>query len=88
VLKRVKIGEDLTGPQKERVLNLIAAYHGVFAVDMSELRPCRHTGHRLEVDGSSRLTKTAFGRPMSDIQLKAAVKLVDNMLAADIIEQV
>ncbi|KAH8080071.1 hypothetical protein HD553DRAFT_276567, partial [Filobasidium floriforme] len=88
VLRRVKIGNDLTVAQRLKVESLIRANHEAFAIDLSELNACTHTEHHLDITPGSKLTRTAFGKPMSDIQLKAAVKLVDKMIDAGIIEAV
>ncbi|KIJ40427.1 hypothetical protein M422DRAFT_173812, partial [Sphaerobolus stellatus SS14] len=49
ILQAVTIGDSLTPTQRERVVNLISTYTDMFTLTLSEVKPNKHTEHRINV---------------------------------------
>lgn len=87
VLAKITIGSDLTETQRNRVQDLIRRRHRAFALDLSEVKPCLHTQHKLTVNPDIKLTRKPFGRPLSEPEVAAAFRQVDKLLKAGIIKR-
>jgi hypothetical protein len=84
----VTIGDDISADQRRRVIDLLVSKRNALATSLSDLDECPHTTHELRVAPDAKLHKTAFGRPLSEPELKAARDCVRKVLDAGIIERV
>ncbi|KIJ29727.1 hypothetical protein M422DRAFT_188025, partial [Sphaerobolus stellatus SS14] len=55
ILRAITIGESLTPSQRKRTKNLIREFADTFALTLSEVKPNRHTEHRINVPQDARL---------------------------------
>ncbi|KAH8077992.1 hypothetical protein HD553DRAFT_278371, partial [Filobasidium floriforme] len=86
IVSKITLGLDLSEEQKTAIRDLIVEYNDIFALDMSDIRPCPHTTHSLNIDGGLPLAKKNFGRPLTQPELEGAKAQVDVLIKAGIIE--
>lgn len=88
LLDAIHIGPDLTPSQTSVVQQIIISHSSAFAQTLSQVQECPHTEHTLNIDPKARLHKVAFGRPLTEPELRAATDSTNALLAAGIIERV
>ncbi|KAG6912435.1 hypothetical protein DXG01_014657, partial [Tephrocybe rancida] len=86
ILKLVKIGNDLSDPEREGILALITEYADVFALSVSEVKPVKGAVHKLNIKPDAKFSTKIHQKPTTPPQKKYLHKSIDEMLAAGIIE--
>ena len=86
IMKLIKIGDDLTPDQRQRVQALLRSYADCFALSVSEVRPVEGAVHRLNIPENTTFSKKVHQRPLTPPQKEYLHSKIDEMLAAGIIE--
>lgn len=87
VLAEVQIGLDLTPVQLEQVYAFIKDHADCFALSVGEVFPVPGAVHHLNVPPGTTFSKKVHQRPWTPPQCQYMHTKIDEMLAADIIEQ-
>ncbi|QRW13143.1 Retrovirus-related Pol polyprotein from transposon [Ceratobasidium sp. AG-Ba] len=88
IRSKVKIGEDLTGEQREQVDSLIGEFADIFARSLSEVLPVDFSEMRLDIPEGTVFPKKAGQRRLNEPQRIALYQTLDELEAAGIIEPV
>ncbi|KZP18348.1 hypothetical protein FIBSPDRAFT_681637, partial [Athelia psychrophila] len=88
VLDQVKIGEDLSTNQRERVRDLLTEFADVFALSLSEVRTVDWYKHHLNIDPNVPMPQRAGQRPVAGPQKDWLYSMLDNMEEAHVVKKV
>ncbi|QRV78795.1 Retrovirus-related Pol polyprotein from transposon [Ceratobasidium sp. AG-Ba] len=88
IKSKIKIGDDLTSEQRERVDNLIGEFADIFARSLSEVLPVDFSEMRLDIPEGTEFPKKTGQRRLTEPQRTALYQTLDELEAAGIIEPV
>ncbi|QRV99741.1 Retrovirus-related Pol polyprotein from transposon opus [Ceratobasidium sp. AG-Ba] len=88
ILGKIRIGENLTPDQKERVEGLIREFADIFARNLSEVLPVDFTQMKLDIPEGTTFPKRAGQRKLTEPQRQALYGMLDELEEAKIIERV
>uniref|UniRef100_A0A0W0F6W8 Reverse transcriptase domain-containing protein n=1 Tax=Moniliophthora roreri TaxID=221103 RepID=A0A0W0F6W8_MONRR len=87
LLKQIKIGNDLTPVQKQRVTNLITTYADCFALSVGEVRHVPGAVHKLNIPDNATFSKKVRQKPLTPAQQAYLHEKIDELVAAGVLEQ-
>ncbi|TFY82666.1 hypothetical protein EWM64_g1338 [Hericium alpestre] len=88
LLRRIKIGPDLTQAERTQVVALLTEFADCFALSVGEVKPADEAVHRLNIPEGATFSVKPRQRPLTPPQRQYLNGKVDEMLAAGIIEPV
>ncbi|QRV96443.1 Retrovirus-related Pol polyprotein from transposon opus [Ceratobasidium sp. AG-Ba] len=88
IMSKVKVGDDLSGEQRERAESLIREFADVFARSLSEVLPVDITELRLDIPDDATFPKKAGQRRLTEPQRIALYQTLDELEGAGVIERV
>lgn len=88
VLKALKIGDDLSGEQREAVVNLVREFADVFALSLTEIQPVEFIQHALNLPPGIKGPRHAHQKQLTEPQLEWLYGILDDMEKASIIKKV
>ncbi|KAF8145246.1 hypothetical protein K438DRAFT_1630409, partial [Mycena galopus ATCC 62051] len=86
VLEAVTIGPDLTEEQWKRVHAFIAEFADCYALSMKEVKPIPNAEHSMNIPADATFNTKIHQRPMTPAQKQWYNAVINEMLAAGIIE--
>ncbi|KAJ4494134.1 hypothetical protein C8R41DRAFT_715992, partial [Lentinula lateritia] len=90
ILRKVKIGAELSADQRARVEQLLSSYADCFALSVGEVRPVKNAVHRLNVPENATLPKKVRQNQnlgVSPPQREYLHAKIDKLLEAGVIER-
>ncbi|QRV96890.1 Retrovirus-related Pol polyprotein from transposon opus [Ceratobasidium sp. AG-Ba] len=88
ILRKVKIGPDISKEQKRKVQALVSEYADVFALSLSEVLPVSITEMKLKIPEDTIFPKRVGQRKLSEPQQQALYAMLDELEEAKIVERV
>lgn len=88
VVREVRIGEDLTGEQKGKVLDLIREFADCFALSLSEVNAVPGAVHKLKIPEGATFSTKVGQRKLTPAQRLFHDAKIDEMLEAGVIRQI
>ncbi|KAI0336935.1 hypothetical protein BDW22DRAFT_1298383, partial [Trametopsis cervina] len=86
VLDGIRIGDDLSDGERQRVRDLIAEFADCFALSLGEVSAVPGAVHRLNIPDGTPFSTKVQQRSLTPPQKAFLHKRIDELLAADIIE--
>ncbi|GAW03058.1 Retrovirus-related Pol polyprotein from transposon opus Includes: ame: Full=Protease [Lentinula edodes] len=87
ILRKVRIGENLSADQRTRVEQLLSEYADCFALSVGEVRPVKGAVHRLNIPEGSTFPKKVRQKSLTPPQREYLHAKVDELLEAGVIER-
>ncbi|QRW03363.1 Retrovirus-related Pol polyprotein from transposon opus [Ceratobasidium sp. AG-Ba] len=88
ILGKVRIGNELSEDQREKVQGLVHEFADIFARNLSEVLPLDFTQMRLDVPEGTTFPKRAGQKKLTEPQRQALYTMLDELEEAKIIERV
>ncbi|QRV96864.1 Retrovirus-related Pol polyprotein from transposon [Ceratobasidium sp. AG-Ba] len=88
ILRKVKIGEGISGEQRKKVESLLSEFADVFALSLSKVLLVSITEMKLEIPAGTTFPKRVSQRKLSEPQRQALYAMLDKLEDAKIVERV
>ncbi|KAJ6532118.1 hypothetical protein DFH09DRAFT_933457, partial [Mycena vulgaris] len=88
ILRLVRVGPDLTRPQRDEVMQLISRYADVFALAVSEVCPVKGAVYAPKIPRDCKFSTKVHQRPVTQPQAEYLHAQADIMEAAGIIRRI
>ncbi|KAJ3804357.1 hypothetical protein F5876DRAFT_83317 [Lentinula aff. lateritia] len=86
ILRKVKIGPELSADQRRKVEQLLSEYADCFALSVGEVRPVKNAVHRLNIPEGATFPKKVRQKSLTPPQREYLHAKVDELLEAGVIE--
>ena len=86
VLRLVKIGDDLSEDERQKVHQLVSSFADIFALSVSEVKVVENAVHHLDIPPEVTFSMKVHQKPLTPPQRRYLYESIDTMLEAGIIE--